>query len=456
MIRALIAAACLASGGSAGGAAEPAAWQKFKPRVDHHLHLLSPAGATLATPPLLPETALPEGLERLVRARTRAWNDQKALTEIYTEDALYFRGGTAGWAQGRSAAAGYARWTISDTPYRIKPVAYNIDGASARISGYFVEADGTDRPFGPFLLAAVRGADGVWRIAAEQHVYQGAPQFSSPRTAAQLVAEMDAAGVARGAVLSDAYYFDSVRPEPVPDEYAKVRAENDWTAVQVAQFPDRLLAFCSFNPLRDYALPELERCAADGRFRGLKLHFNAAQLKFGEPGQVARVRRVMRAANRHRLPMVIHVRPGATYGREEAEAFLRHLVTAAPDVPIQIAHLWGGETYSAEALAVYARAAAARDPAVRNLYFDISGAAHYARPEDMPQIAAFIRQIGIDRILFGSDAPIAETWQALMTKLPLTEEEVRTIAGNVAPYMTIPPKRPSKPRAPPGSRRRTG
>lgn len=456
MIRVLIAAACLAFGGGAGGAAEPAAWQKFKPGVDHHLHLLSPAGATLATPPLLPEISLPEGLDRLVRARTRAWNDQKALAEIYTEDALYFRGGTAGWAQGRNAAAGYARWTISDTPYRIKPVAYNSEGASARISGYFAEADGSDRHFGPFLFAAVRGADGVWRIAAEQHVYQGAPQFESAHTAAQLVAEMDAAGVGRGVVLSDAYYFDSVRPEPIPDEYAKVRSENDWTAAEVAQFPDRLVAFCSFNPLRDYALAELERCAASGRFRGLKLHFNAAQLKFGDPNQVARVRRVMETANRRGLPMIVHVRPGAEYGREEAEAFLRHLVAAAPDVPIQIAHLWGGENFSAEALAVYARAVAERDPAVRNLYFDISGASHYAKAEDMPRIAALIRQIGIGRILYGSDAPIAATWRALTTKLPLTEEEFRTIAGNVAPYMANPPKRPSIPPAPPGSQRRTG
>lgn len=449
MIRILIAAACLAFGGGAAG-------QTFRPSVDHHLHLLSPAGATLATPPLLPEIALPEGLEGLVRARTRAWNDQKALAEIYTEDALYFRGGTAGWAQGRSAAAGYARWTISDTPYRIKPVAYNNDGASARISGYFVEADGTDRHFGPFLLAAVRGGDGAWRIAAEQHVYQGAPQFQSPHTAAQLVAEMDAAGVGRGVVLSDGYYFDSVRPEPVPDEYAKVRAENDWTAAQVGQFPDRLVAFCSFNPLRDYALAELERCAASGRFRGVKLHFNAAQLKFGDPDEVARARRVMEAANRHRLPMIVHVRPGAKYGREEAEAFLRHLVAAAPDVPIQIAHLWGGETFSAEALEVYAKAVAERDPIVRNLYFDISGATHYAQADEMPRIAALIRRIGIGRILYGSDAPIAATWQALVTKLPLTEAEFRAIAGNVAPYMRTATPRSSSPPGRPGSRRRTG
>jgi predicted TIM-barrel fold metal-dependent hydrolase len=455
MIRILIAAVLLAMCG-AGGAAELPAWERFKPRVDHHLHLLSPVGAALATPPLLPKIALPPDLARLLAERGRRWNDQPALTELYAEDALYFRGGTVAWVQGRKAAAGYARRTISDTPYDIWPVAYNADSASARIAAYAVEADGSDRHFGAFLFALTRTADGMWRIAAEEFAYQGTPQFETAHTAAQLVAEMDSAGVRRGVVLSDAYYFDSERPEPVANEYATVRGENDWTAEQVAQFPDRLVAFCSFNPLKAYALAELERCAADSRFKGLKLHFNAAQLEFGDPRQVAKVRRVMEMANRFRLPMIVHVRPGHTYGRKEADIFLHQLVAAAPDVPIQIAHLWGGENFSSAALAVYAEAVAGRDPAARNLYFDISGAAHYAKPEEMPEIATMIRKIGVDRILYGSDSPIAETWQAVLTKLPLTEAEFRTIAGNVAPYMAPQPRPRVTPRARPGSRRKTG
>ena len=39
-----------------------------------------------------------------------------------------------------------------------------------------------------------------------------------------------------------------------------VKAENDWTAQQVAQYPDRLRAFCSVNPLKPYALDEVARC----------------------------------------------------------------------------------------------------------------------------------------------------------------------------------------------------
>ena len=87
-------------------------------------------------------------------------------------------------------------------------------------------------------------------------------------------------------MLSDAYWFDSRRDEREPDDTVlpKVRAENDWTAAQVAQFPDRLVAFCSFNPLREYALAELNRCAKSGSFRGLKLHFNTSGVNLHNAG----------------------------------------------------------------------------------------------------------------------------------------------------------------------------
>jgi len=55
-------------------------------------------------------------------------------------------------------------------------------------------------------------------------------------------------------------------------------------------------------------------------------------------------------------------------------------------------------------------------------------------------IASRIRQVGIDRVLFGSDAAAGgnlaprEAW-AEFYKVPLTEAEFRTITNNVAPYM---------------------
>jgi predicted TIM-barrel fold metal-dependent hydrolase len=114
------------------------------------------------------------------------------------------------------------------------------------------------------------------------------------------------------------------------------------------------------------------------------------------------------------------------------------LVSAAPDVPIQIAHLWGGESYSAEALSVFANAVASRDPVARNLLFDLSGLTRYARSKDLPEIVAQIRRIGIDRVLYGSDAPPASAWEEFRQKVPLTEQELRSIASHAADYLETP------------------
>jgi predicted TIM-barrel fold metal-dependent hydrolase len=419
-------AVALFSSGSSAGARQTQ--ERFAPLVDHHQHLLSPAGAESK----LPAIQLPEPLGRLVRARELGWNHSTSLANLFVADGVLYTGWR--WISGQKAIAEYLAGGYTG-PYRLKPVSYRIDGSAGQIAGYMVENDGTNVHFAFFHLILSKDSDGSWRIKSETQIFPG-PALDNSVTAEQLIKRLDEVGIRRAVVLSDAYYFGVGKAEPVPNEYNKVRAENDWTAQQVSQFPDRLVAFCSFNPLRDYALAELDRCASSGRFKGLKLHFNAAQLNFQNPEQVSKVRRIMEAANKYRLPMIIHVRPGDVYGRREAEVFLHQLVAAAPDVPIQIAHLWGGESFSGPALAVYADAVTAGDPVTKNLYFDISGAwTTYAKPEEMPEIVRRIRQIGIKRILYASDAPPSEAWEAFRKKLPLTDKEYREIANNVAPYM---------------------
>ncbi|MBM3753583.1 MAG: hypothetical protein FJW38_06345 [Acidobacteria bacterium] len=97
-----------------------------------------------------------------------------------------------------------------------------------------------------------------------------------------------------------------------------MQAENDWTAEQAAQFPKRLTAFCGVNPLKDYAVREIARCAKDPRLRrGLKLHF----------GSVAQLRRVLTEANRYRMAIVAHIRSSydkrRPWGARQAQASRR-------------------------------------------------------------------------------------------------------------------------------------
>ena len=269
-------------------------------------------------------------------------------------------------------------------------------------------------------------------------------------TASDVVAHLDTAGIRRGLLLSVAYMYG--RPSrPVEDEYAKVRAENDWTAAQAAQYPKRLLAFCGFNPLKEYALAELERCSKDQNLkRGIKLHFGNSDVQLDNSEHLEQLRRVFRAANQHRMAIVIHVRASISlkrpYGAEQSRVFLEQLLPLVPNSHVQIAHLAGtGPGYddppADNALALLAEAVERRDPRTRRLWFDVASCVDAnISPANAALVAKRIRQIGIKRILYGSDAAAGsnlrprESWAAFR-RLPLTEAEFKQIAKNVAPYL---------------------
>jgi predicted TIM-barrel fold metal-dependent hydrolase len=204
-----------------------------------------------------------------------------------------------------------------------------------------------------------------------QHLFHPSDTHWAPETgtvtAAELISFLDAAGIRRALVLSVAYQFGNPNRPAVENEYAKVRAENDWTSEQVARFPDRLRGFCGFNPLRDYALRELARCAQDPRLRyGIKLHFGNSDVDLDSSEHVARLREVFREANQRRMAIVVHMRSSVTrerpYGAKEARVFLKELLPAAPNVSVQIAHLSGAGGYDDpaidEALGVFVAAIA--------------------------------------------------------------------------------------------------
>lgn len=267
--------------------------------------------------------------------------------------------------------------------------------------------------------------------------------------ASDLVKLLDEAGILQAAVLSLAYQFGNPNRPPVEEEYAQVRAENDWTSGEVARFPGRLRGFCGFNPLKNYALEELERCSRDPNLSsGIKLHFGNSDVDLEDPLHVEQLRRVFRGANENGMAIVVHMRSSVTtqraYGASQARVFLNELLPAVPDVPVQIAHLAGAGGYADpavdEALAVFIEAIESEDPRMDHVVFDVSGVALPGQPDD--QVHAFvrrIRQLGVGRVIYGSDGAVpgnrpSEAWTRFM-RLPLTEAELSTIRGNVAPYM---------------------
>ena len=269
-------------------------------------------------------------------------------------------------------------------------------------------------------------------------------------TARHVIVHMDSAGIQRAAVLSLAYMYGSPSRK-VEDEYAKVRAENDWTGAQARQYPERLRAFCGFNPLKAYALEELERCAKDPNLRhGIKLHFGNSDVQLDDAAHVEQLRRVFRAANDRNMAIVVHLRASISkqrpYGPAQARIFLEQLLPLADKILVQVAHLAGsGPGYddppADSVMGVLAEAIQKDDPRTRRLWFDVTTVANgNISQATAALVAKRIRQVGVERVLYGSDAivgpnlPPREAWAAFR-RLPLTAQEFEQIAGNVAPYL---------------------
>ena len=287
-----------------------------------------------------------------------------------------------------------------------------------------------------------------------QHVFSPAytekflPPGSKTITAQDLIALLDKAGIRRAVLLANGYSFGRPGSEP-PNEYEAVKADNDWAAAQAALFPKRLMAVCGFNPLKEYALDELARCAKHPHLRkGIKLHFGSSDVQTEIPEHFEKLKKVFQAANKERMAIIVHMRASISknrpYGPAQARAFLE-LLSFAPDIPVQIAHLASsgpgyGDPLAHSVIRVLADAIAKNDPRTRKVWFDVAANAHPRNSAEVSELMVkFIRRLGVKRILYGTDAATGnnlrprESWEAFRG-LKLSEKEIKTIAGNVAPY----------------------
>jgi predicted TIM-barrel fold metal-dependent hydrolase len=111
----------------------------------------------------------------------------------------------------------------------------------------------------------------------------------------------------RAFVLSGAYVLGRDEIEG-PDEYSDVEKENNYLAIQCAKYPEKLIGFFSVNPLKDYAIKEVDRCYDELNLPGLKLYFRSNSPEFG---------------------------------KKDAEILINEVIAKTPGLKIQIAHLGG-------------------------------------------------------------------------------------------------------------------
>lgn len=296
--------------------------------------------------------------------------------------------------------------------------------------------------------------------ALDEDPAEGPAEPSQATTAADVIAALDTAGIDGGVVLSNAYMYGMPEAD-VADAARLVREENDYVASEVAHYPSRLVALCSVNPLADYALAEVERCGTHGGFAGLKLHLANSDIDLRDDGDRAQLGRVFAAANDGGLNVLVHMRTRSEeYGADDVRLFIEDVLSHAPDVGVQIAHMagWGGYDDATDA-ALGAFVEAFADGAITNPSVTFGLGAVVFEPaaagadtalgnlvrSNNRRLANRVRQLGLDRVVYATDWPswppvadpsqgIARNMTLIRSALPLTDVEMESVFANVGPF----------------------
>ena len=214
---------------------------------------------------------------------------------------------------------------------------------------------------------------------------------------------------------------------------AEIRARND-ALIDLALRHPHVLAIGTVHPYDGQAaLDELARIAARG-VKVLKIHAHTQQFDVADPRVLALVRRAGDLG-----VAVLMDNAGILPGDHEK---LFNLAAQAPDTKLVLAHV-GGTHFRYWNILALARTAGGFG--FENLYFDISATVLLAG--DTPLEEEFVwtlRNVGIERVLLGSDYPQISLQRTLdaFEKLDLTDEEKHLIRVGNARRLFGPEARP--------------
>lgn len=295
------------------------------------------------------------------------------------------------------------------------------------------------------------GRDALARLIAKGRE-GGAPELPT-FDGSDVITRLDSAGVPGAVLLSTAYTFGSPDLD-VTDERRKVREENDWVAGQAAEHPERLVAFFGVNPLADYAADAVEHCTETPACTGMKVQLANSDVDFHDTGDVRGLRSFFSLLEERELPVIIHLqtrRPD--FGTDEVNVFVDEVLPAAPNIPVQIAHMGGNSRFdSATVRSFDALVRAIRDHPQRmdDVFFDM-GLVPFPPQRaqgdtDRQKIyrrwnrrfAEAVRTVGPDRVVFATDYPEARPGlyaERLRESLPLADSTITDLYDDRAPYL---------------------
>jgi predicted TIM-barrel fold metal-dependent hydrolase len=229
-------------------------------------------------------------------------------------------------------------------------------------------------------------------IDAHTHLFP--PGMDKVGSAEMLLREMDACSVEKAIILG-------IYP----------RVSNEFIGQQATAHPDRFLGFASVDPNEgEDALTLLDRCAGEFDVKGLKLHptmqsFNADDIPLLEP-------LIYKAAGL-RLPILFHSWGWLGQQGEAAPLRLMKLAETFPQANFILAHT-GGMRF----MDLLSLSRSRKMGKLDNLYVDLSIILFdLADSPFWPFLVWTLEQIGLDRVMMGSDFPD----YALQETMRLTE-----------------------------------
>ena len=206
---------------------------------------------------------------------------------------------------------------------------------------------------------------------------------------------------------------------------------NNYNISAAQQHPDRLVAFCSVNPLwGEDAVREVERCYEAGA-RGIgELHPNTQGILDAD---LAALAPVFDKAKELEMPILLHASEPIGHGYPGKGTvtpdLLMALVNAFPNNKFIFSHFGGG-------LPFYGLMPEVKS-ALKNVYFDSAAFPFLYRPEVF-EVSA--RAIGAEKILFASDYPLISQKRAFreFREADLKEHTARLVEGvNAAALLKI-------------------
>lgn len=206
---------------------------------------------------------------------------------------------------------------------------------------------------------------------------------------------------------------------------------NNYNISATQQYPDRLVAFCSVNPLwGEAAVQEVERCHEAGALGIGELHPNTQGILDAD---LAALAPVFDKAKELEMPILLHASEPVGHGYPGKGTvtpdLLMALVNAFPNNKLIFSHFGGGLPFYGLMNEVNA--------ALKNVYFDSAAFPFLYRPEVF-EVSA--RAVGAEKILFASDYPLVSQKRALneFREAKLRDGDTNIIQGvNAAALLKI-------------------